>query len=140
MKVVEKLVPLQTILADGDWAGLWIQDKTQRQAAHDTLRAVISAIEDTLGRPFDDFFLPDESNIRPVVAGERHLFKDSGGAFWVNNELGRELPVLPKDFLATHVCTQHHLTDRSNTISSWLEFLQNESVLVIWTWGPRHSL
>ena len=140
MKVVEKLVPLQTILDDDDLAGLWIQDKVQRQAAHGTLRAVISAIEDTLGRPFDDFFLPDELNIRPVVAGEKHLFKESGEAFLIDDELGRELPVLPKNFLAFNFCTQHHLTDRANIISSGLNFLQNEGVLVTWTWGPCHGL
>ena len=79
MKVVEKLVPLQTILDGDDLAGLWIPDKIQRQAAHGTLRAVISAIEDTLGRPFDDFCLPDELNIRPAVAGEENTFSETQG-------------------------------------------------------------
>ena len=129
-QVLRKLVQFEDFSNNEELTMAWVQGKLERQAAHEQLRAVASAIKDFTGLGIEAWRMPEWCCVRPVASNEVRLQLPSGESILHNLTTKENTPRVPLQALELSWPIQSHTIDRGTVGSSAMYCAQHCNILV----------
>ena len=139
--VVSKTLPMSEVHRDMAVSELYINDKVDRRASWNLLRAIIAQQQALKGRKvLEQSFLPAKFRVLPVKKGEHRFFLDSGDEVLVTDSAGKLLRVLPKVIDLSNLLVTHHVCDRHSTNLTCIFHMMAQGGLWLVSFGAFHDL
>ena len=143
-QALRKLVQFEDFSNNEELTMAWVQGKLERQAAHEQLRAVASAIEEFTGLGFEAWRMPEWCCVRPVVSNEVRLQLPSGESILRNLITKENTLRMPLQALESSWPIQSHTIDRGTIGSSAVHSAQHCNILAQpwrdWFQGQRYAI
>ena len=138
--VERKLVPISVIMRDRELSDLWVADRLERQASHQLLQALVTAIEDQFPKPLTRGVLPAEVNLQPVDITSS--IRMGEGGFLVREDVGTgdTTRVFPPSFNVRSLFITNHTADRSSLCVAIFGYLAHSGVLLAFHAGIFHDI
>ena len=139
--VVSKCLPMSEVHRDMAVSELYVNDRVDRRASWNLLRAIITQQQALKGRKvLEQSFLPAKFRVLPVKKGEKRLFLDSGDEILVTDSGGKLLRILPKVVDLSGLVMTHHVIDRHSTNLACCFHMMAQGGLWVVTFGVFHDL
>ena len=129
-QVLRKVAQFDDFSNNGELTMAWVQGKLERQAAHEQLRAIASAIKDFIGLGIEAWRMPAWCCVRPVASNEVRLQLPSGESILHNLITKENTLCMPLQALELSWPIQSHTSDRGTIGSSAMHYAQHCNILV----------
>lgn len=127
--MLRKLTRLNDILHNGDLIYAWLYGRLERQASHEELMAVFSALMNMTGLPPDSFRSPSWCKLRPIKATEVRVALPSGEVAYFDLEQQSTEILMPLAALEYTFPLVTHVIDRSSINSSAMYFAMHRGFM-----------
>ena len=138
-QVLRKLVQFEDFSNNEELTMAWVQGKLERQAAHEQLRAVASAIKELTCLGIEAWRMPEWCCVRPVASDEVRLQLPSGESILHNLITKENTLCMPLQALEFNWPIQSHTIDRGTIGSSAMYYAQHCNILVQPWWDWFHG-